>query len=188
MINKDSLLNTFLNSTDSKGIFKHILNKPLNINGYILKNRIGVNYLELWYPNNNCVMDNPDYILIYSQELLDINYSSILIGGLGLGTQAYVSQDFAQVDVIEIDQNIIDINNQLGYLNENVNIINDDILTYTPTKTYDIIVLDIWWCEGLTEELTDTLTTKYLPFVNEGGFLYFPINLGVLSSKVKILK
>jgi hypothetical protein len=47
--------------------------------------------------------------------------------------------------------------------------------------------LDIWW-EGLTEELTDTLTTKYLPFVNEGGFLYFPINLGVLSNKIKILK
>jgi protein-L-isoaspartate O-methyltransferase len=132
-------------------------------------------------------MDNPDYILIYSQELLDVEYDSILIGGLGLGTQAYVSQDFAQVDVVEIDQNVIDINNELGYLNSNVNIINDDILTYTPTKTYDIIVLDIWW-EGLTEELTDTLTTKYLPFVNEGGFLYFPINLGVLSSKVKILK
>ena len=187
MINKDNLLNTFLYSNNSKGIFGHILNESLDINGYILKNRTGVNYLELWYPNNDCIMDNPDYILVYSQELLDINYSSILIGGLGLGIQAYVSQDFAQVDVVEIDQNVIDINNQLGYLNENVNIINDDILTFTPTKTYDIIVLDIWW-EELTEELTDTLTTKYLPFVNEGGFLYFPINLGVLSNKVKILK
>lgn len=188
MINKDSLLNTFLYSTDSKGIFKHIINEPLNVNGYILKNRAGINYLELWYPNNNCVMDNPDYILIYSQELLDIEYDSILIGGLGLGTQAYVSQDFAQVDVIEIDQNIIDINNQLGYLNENVNIIHDDIFTFPLEKTYDIIVLDIWWMNELTEEITDTLITKYLPFVNEGGFLYFPINLGVLSNKVKILK
>jgi predicted membrane-bound spermidine synthase len=133
------------------------------------------------------MVDSPDYITIYSKELLDINFNSILILGLGLGVQPYVCQDFAQVDVVEIDQNVIDINNQLGFLNENVNIIKDDVFTFTPTKTYDIIVFDIIW-NPLTEELTNTLTTKYLPFVNEGGFLYIPINASCESCIKKILK
>ena len=179
MINKQNLLNKL---TTAQGIFNHILNEPVNNNGYILKNRSGIGYLELWYPDNKCIMDNPDYITIYSQELLDIEYTSILIGGLGLGTQAYVSQDFSQVDVIENDQNVIDINNQLGYLNNNVNLILDDISTYTPTKTYDIVVLDIWW-EAPSMSIIESLTTKYLPFVNQGGFLYFPVSNFVVNKQ-----
>ena len=187
MINKQFLIDK-INSNPIEGLYNKTIDEPIDYNGYILKNRPGTTYTELHYPDGKFIMDNTDYITNYSQELLDINYSSILIGGLGLGTQAYVSQDFAQVDVIEIDQNIIDINNQLGYLNENVNIIHDDIFTFPVEKTYDIIVLDIWWMNELTEEITDTLTTKYLPFVNEGGFLYIPINKGVIDNKVKILK
>jgi hypothetical protein len=40
----------------------------------------------------------------------------------------------------------------------------------------------------LTEELSNQLIEKYLPFVNEGGFLYIPINARVLDNKVKMIK
>ena len=132
-------------------------------------------------------MDNPDYIINYSEELLDVEYDSILIAGLGLGTQAYVSQDFAQVDVIEFDQNIIDINKQLGYLNENINIINDDIFTFSTEKIYDIIVLDIWWSSP-GEEISNQLIEKFLPNLEVGGFIYIPVNIDELSDKVVIIK
>jgi NAD(P)-dependent dehydrogenase (short-subunit alcohol dehydrogenase family) len=32
------------------------------------------------------------------------------------------------------------------------------------------------------------LTQKLLPFINEGGFLYIPINKGVIDNKVVIVK
>lgn len=186
MINKQFLIDK-VNSSPLEGLYNITIDEPINYNGYILKNRPGTTYTTLYYPYNKVIIDNADYITIYSKELLDIEFDSLLIAGLGLGVQPYVCQEFAQIDVIEIDQNVIDINNQLGYLNENVNIIKDDILIYDPIKTYDIIILDIWW-EAPTEELTDILISKYLPFVNEGGFLYFPINLDTLIDKTKISK
>jgi hypothetical protein len=184
MINKQYLIDK-LNS--GSGIFNHVTDEIHPVEGYKLKNRDGIGYLELWYPDGKCIMDNPDYITSYSEELLDVEYDSILIAGLGLGIQAYVSQDFAQVDVIEFDQNIIDINKQLDYLNENVNIINDDIFTFSTEKIYDIIVLDIWWSSP-GEEISNQLIEKFLPNLEVGGFIYIPVNIDELSDKVVIIK
>lgn len=186
MINKQFLIDK-VNSKPIEGLYNKTIDEPINYNGYILKNRPGTTYTELHYPDGKFIMDNADYITNYSKELLDIDFNSILILGLGLGIQPYVCQDFAQVDVLEIDQNVIDINNELGYLNENVNIIKDDVFTYTPTKTYDIIVFDVIW-NPLTEELTNQLVIQYLPFINEGGFLYIPVNKDISDDKTKILK
>jgi protein-L-isoaspartate O-methyltransferase len=184
MINKQNLLDK-LNSAN--GIFNHVTDEINPIEGYTLRNRNGLTYLELWYPDGTFIMDNPDYITSYSEELLDVEYDSILIAGLGLGVQAYISQDFAQVDVIEFDQNIIDINKQLGYLNENVNIIKDDIFTFSTEKIYDVIVLDIWW-KAPGEEISNQLIEKFLPHVNVGGFIYIPINKGEIDEKVITIK
>jgi protein-L-isoaspartate O-methyltransferase len=184
MINKQLLLDKHI---ASEGLFNLTIDEYSPIEGYTLKNREGLSYLQLWFPDGKYMMDSPDYITKYSEELLDIEFNSILVLGLGLGVQPYVCQDFAQVDVLEIDQNVVDINNQLGFLNENVNIIMGDVFTYTPTKTYDVIVFDIIWTP-LSEELSNQLIDQYLPFVNEGGFLYIPINKGVIDNKVKILK
>ena len=172
MINKQILLDRL---KAGQGTFNLTLEEHSPIEGYVLKNRPSLTYLELHYPDGKIMMDSPDYITTYSKELLDVEYNSILIAGLGLGVQAYVSQDFAQVDVLEIDQNIIDINNQLGYLNENVTIIKDDVFTFSTEKTYDVIVLDIWW-KAPSEDIINTLTDKYLPHINPGGFLYIPLS------------
>jgi 16S rRNA A1518/A1519 N6-dimethyltransferase RsmA/KsgA/DIM1 with predicted DNA glycosylase/AP lyase activity len=107
------------------------------------------------------------------------------VGGLGTGNIPYVCQNFAQVDVIENDQNIIDITSQLNHLGENVNIINGDIFTFEPTKTYDIIVMDIWY-NSIPEDITENIISKYLPCLNEGGFLYLPLNQYDNPTKVKI--
>lgn len=170
------------------GTFGISLSNDLIKNGYTITKNPNFNHLFMINPKGELVStDNPNYILGYAPELLDVEFDSILVGGLGLGVMPYVSQDFAQVDVVEINQDIIDLAKQLGHLNENVNIIHDDILTFSIEKTYDIIVLDIWY-DALTEELSNQLIEKYLPFINKGGFLYIPINYGVLEDKIVIVK
>lgn len=173
---------------DILGTFGITLSEDLVKNGYVITKNPNFNHLFMLNPEGELVsVDNPYYILEFSSELLNVEYDSILVGGLGLGLIPYVSQDFAQVDVVEINQDVIDLAKQLGHLNENVNIIKDDIFTFSVEKTYDIIVLDIWY-EALTEELSNELIDKFLPFVNEGGFLYIPINYGVLEDKIIIVK
>lgn len=187
MINKQILLDKQIKN-NIQGIFGITLSEEINLNGFSIKNKPGVNYVELKVlPTKTLSVDSPDYITSYCSELLDIEFDSILVGGLGLGVIPYVCQDFAQVDVVENNQDIINITSQLNHLGENVNIINDDIFTFEPTKTYDIIVMDIWY-EQIQEETTETIISKYLPFVNEGGFLYLPLNYINNPNKIKILK
>ncbi len=186
MINK-TILEEKLNNT-YKGIITTESDLPIQLNGYEIRNNKGGIYLGL-YGSDNFVFttDEVNYILEYSKELLDIEFNSILIGGLGLGVMPYVCQDFAQIDVIEINQDIINIANQLNHLNENVNIIQGDFTTFIPTTTYDIIITDIWY-QGLTEEQNTLIIDHYLPYLNEGGFLYNPINIYGDTSKIKIFK
>lgn len=187
MINKQILLDKQV-TNNIQGIFGITLPEEINLNGYCIKNKNTINYLELCNPDNKILsLDSPDYILEYTPELLDIEFNSILIGGLGIGVIPYVCQDFAQVDVVENDQNVIDITTQVGHLNNNVNIINGDIFTFEPTKTYDIILIDTIY-DSIPENITDSIIEKYLPFVNEGGFLYLPLNFVNNPTKIKILK
>jgi hypothetical protein len=187
MINISNLQNKIV-PNDILGVFGITLSEDLVKNGYVITKNLNFNHLFMLNPEGELVStDNPNYILGYSSELLDVEFDSILIGGLGLGVMSYVCQDFAQVDVVEINQDVIDLATQLGHLNENVNIIHDDIFTFSVEKTYDIIVLDIWY-EALSEETITLLEEKYIPFINEGGFLYIPINKGVIDNKVVIVK
>lgn len=186
MINKESIQSKMTNNLT--GLFDVELTQDIILNGYSIKKYNNVNYIGLYNPEGKVMtVDAPDYIIEYAPELLDVEFNSILIGGLGIGVIPYVVQDFAEVDVIENDENIIDIVKSLNHLNENVNIIKDNIFTFTASKTYDVIVLDIWY-DALTEDLSNQLIEKYLPFVNEGGFLYIPINARVLDNKVKMIK
>lgn len=187
MINIQNLKDKLVDN-DILGVLGITLSEDLVNNGYAISKNPNFNHLFMFNPDGELVStDNPNYILGYSTEILDVEFNSILIAGLGLGVMPYVCQDFAQVDVVEINQDVIDLSKQLGHLNDNVNIIHDDILTFSVEKTYDIIVLDIWY-NALTEELSNQLIEKYMPFINEGGFLYIPINKGVIDDKVVITK
>jgi len=186
MINKQLIQSKMSNNLS--GLFDVELTQDILLNGYSIKKYNNINYIGLYNPAGKVMtVDAPDYIIEFAPELLDVEFNSMLIGGLGIGVIPYVVQDFAEVDVIENDQNIINIVAQLDHLNENVNVINNDIFTFDIEKTYDVIVLDIWY-EPLTETLSNQLIEKYLPLVNEGGFLYIPINARALDNKVKIIK
>jgi len=126
--------------------------------------------------------DNLVLITGYAPEILNKEFSSILIAGLGLGTMPYICKNNSScsvVDVVEINQEVIDLVTSIGHLND-INIINDDIFTYEPTVTYDIILLDIWDCEDCNENLQTNITTlvnKYKPYLNTNGFIYTPVNI-----------
>jgi spermidine synthase len=187
MINKQILLDKLIKN-NIQGIFGINLSEEITLNSYSIKNRRGINYIELRNSDNKLLaIDSPDYITEFCPELLDIEFNSILVGGLGSGNIPYVCQNFAQVDVIENDQNIIDIVSQLNHLGENVNVINGDIFTFEPTKTYDVIVMDIWY-NSIPVEVTEEIINKYLPCLNEGGFLYLPLNIVDNPTKIKINK
>jgi spermidine synthase len=187
MINISNLQNKIV-PNDILGVFGITLSEDLVKNGYVITKNPRFNHLFMLNPEGDVLsIDNPYYILQYSSELLNVEFDSILVAGLGLGVMPYICQDFAQVDVVEINQDVIDLATQLGHLNENVNIIHDDILTFSVEKTYDIVVIDTFY-EALSNEMISLLEEKYMPFINEGGFLYIPRNKGVIEDKVKILK
>jgi hypothetical protein len=172
MINKQLLLDN-----QTEGVFGKSLTSVIEKNGYKIQMNNDFNYLELINPDGKLLLDDvPNYITEFTPELLDREFTSILIGGLGIGVIPYVVQDFCTtIDVIEINTDIIDINKELDALGSNVNIIEGDVYTFQPTKMYDIVVMDIWW-RKINDDIINTLNSMYLPFVNEGGFIYYPIN------------
>ena len=176
MINQNLINNL---PEDSGFLYSHI-STPIQTNNYrVVKGPISGCW-EL-YSNTDVNMicnDSEIYINEYAKNIKNLNFSSILFGGLGLGVLPFLCQDSTTtVDVIENDQEIISLTTGIGHLNSNVNIINDDIFNYNPTKTYDVILIDIWSIADLSvinPQIT-TLTQKYTSSLNEGGMLYFPI-------------
>jgi hypothetical protein len=176
MIEKQFLLNKLVDN-NIKGLIYKVLDSPIERGNYKVQNSECLNYLELRDGDNKILLDDlAHYITEFTPELLDKEFTSILIGGLGLGIIPLAVQNFCTtVDVIENSTDIIEINTELDVLNSNVSVIEGDIFTFQPTKTYDVIVMDIWYRPTTVEEV-ETLNSIYLPFVNEGGFLYYPIN------------
>jgi hypothetical protein len=169
-----------------RGLFETINELPKTSGDYSIEKHPRMNFLVLRNSVANLGTDQPVYITGHIPEILDVEFDSILIVGLGLGVIPYVVQDFCSVvDVVELQPDVISCVNQLGHLNSKVNLIQGEISTYTPARNYDVILLDIWYTE-ITEELTDQLIEKYSPHLNAGGFLYIPINAGSIEDKVKI--
>jgi hypothetical protein len=176
------------------------------LNSYINEPKYSENYQIVQYPKRNywalTTRTNNDFYsesnIIYSEdilaniniqckELLNINFDSILVIGLGIGIIPHVvkyKSTCSTVDVLEVNQEIIDLIKPVGYL-EGVNIINGNVFNYTPIKNYDIILLDIWQCDcdPLLSTQLPTLVNKYLPYLNTGGFVYAPINANLGETK-----
>ena len=151
---------------------------------------INVNYesgedkLVMTFPGyyNKWVDDLENYATNYGNVVLG-SYDSVLIAGLGLGVMPYYIQENKEcsiIDVVEINEDVIEAVNQLGHLSSSVNLIEDDILTYIPTRNYDLIILDIWWdgiyCQDDRDAQSPLMVTKYLEYLNEGGKVSTPIN------------
>jgi len=124
-----------------------------------------------------------DYSKFIEDEFLDglygKSFNSILCCGLGLGVAPYLVQPFCDtIDVVEIDQDCIDLIQSAGFLQPKVNIVCGNIFNYTPTKSYDFILLDIWQdTKGNYKTERQTLGTNLTPFLNQGGTLYNPLDI-----------
>lgn len=123
-----------------------------------------------------------DYSKFIEDEFLDglygKNFNSILCCGLGLGVAPYLVQPFCDIiDVVEIDQDCIDLIKSAGFLLPKVNIICGNIFNYTPTRSYDFILIDIWQdTKGNYQTERQTLGTNLTPFLNQGGTLFNPLD------------
>ena len=106
----------------------------------------------------------------------DFTYDKVLIGGLGLGLIAEylkTEKNCSVIDVVENNQELIDY---VDYLESPINIIKGDALTYTPSKKYDLILIDLWWnIDDITQEIQDNIKNNYNSHLESGGKIVLPI-------------
>lgn len=113
-----------------------------------------------------------------------LELSSCLIAGLGELEliPKWIKQEYPNciLDIVEVDRNkksVLD-----------VNIIYESIFHYKPQRKYDVIIMDIWYAgtPGYREEI-EFLKTKYFSYLNEGGFMSFPmIDMHTIYSYVEL--
>jgi len=122
--------------------------------------------------------DTIDYIIGYCHRLNNLEFDSILVGGFGLGIIPYYVENHKNatiIDSVEINPNVIQATSQLNHLTK-TNVFNDDFYTYEPTKTYDLILVDLWWLtDNNFSTQKENLITKYSQYLNPNGKIYFPI-------------
>lgn len=161
------------------GFLSDFINEEIHKNGYsIIKNSRGNwRLIETRKKYNNIHNeDEKQFITNYACKLLEKNFDSILISGLGLGIIPFVCQNYTKtIDVVEIDSEIIQIVSDLKYLGDTVNIINSDIYDFTPDRKYDLILFDHWLTYGPKNEI-EKLCDKFLDYLNVNGTFYIPIN------------
>lgn len=179
--------------SENKGLLFNTITNPITTQSFKLRKFQSV---PRWVLSNNVEDlrsidtviysdDHISYLTEYCKELMTVDFDSILIAGLGIGIIPYIMKDNCSVvDVVEINSEMINLIEGLNYLG-NTNIINENIFDFTPTKNYDIILLDIWTCDcypSLSSEL-NTLVQKYLPYLNTNGFVYVPLNFSFGQTK-----
>lgn len=107
-----------------------------------------------------------------------ISYNSVLIGGLGIGFLPYwISQntDCNVIDVIEKNNELASWVQSNNHLDPNINIIVSDIYNYSTSKTYDLILMDLWWGKDFEniDENQPKLVDQFSDNVNQNGCIYF---------------
>ena len=97
----------------------------------------------------------------------------------------YVASKCDIIDTVEINNELIATVKNMGYLNPKINIMGGNIYTHETDKTYDLIIFDLWWHHDGPEYLSQkhNLIQKYMNNLNEGGYLYFPIDPITLYKK-----
>lgn len=138
--------------------------------------------IHLQFTSGEYIDDSEGYIGFF-KKLPILSFDSILVGGLGLGTlPQYIATETScsVIDVVENNSALVDALTGMSVLDPKINIDKGDIYTYTPSKTYDLIVFDLWWETTETEEVhfhdvIDSILLRYNAYLNPGGNIYFPI-------------
>ena len=135
---------------------------------------------DKWIENNNhygkvflgdceaCIKIN----LLYK----DFTFDKILIGGLGLGLVAEYAKSVKNCSVIDVVENNQELIDYVDYLESPITIIKGDALSYTPSKKYDLILIDLWWKEeDVTQEIQDTIKNNYSSHLETNGKILIPL-------------
>jgi len=106
----------------------------------------------------------------------DFTYDKVLVLGLGLGLipeTLKVEKECSVVDVVDNNKELIDY---VNFIDESINVIEHDAFTYTPTKKYDLILVDLWWGhEDITEEILNNIEKNYKTHLEDNGRILIPI-------------
>ena len=126
-----------------------------------------------------------NYVSVLTKSIANLEFDSVLMSGLGIGVLAeWCAKDkgASVVDVVEIDSYLVAAVQDMNYLNPIVNVIEGNIYTYTPTKTYDIIIFDHWFFpdKDYTSQ-KESLTSHFLPHLNTGGLIFYAVNNEIIS-------
>lgn len=106
----------------------------------------------------------------------DFTFDKILIAGLGLGLVPNYAKVVKNCSVIDVIENNSELISYVDYLDDSINIIEDDAFNYTPNKTYDLILFDLWWNESdITEEIQNSIREKYSSHLSEEGKIIIPL-------------
>ena len=106
----------------------------------------------------------------------DFTFDKILIAGLGLGLVPNYAKVVKNCSVIDVIENNSELISYVDYLDDSINIIEDDAFNYTPDKTYDLILFDLWWNElDITEEIQNSIREKYSSHLSEEGKILIPL-------------
>lgn len=126
--------------------------------------------------HGNGIEDSDEYVTRFCKEILNIKYNSVLLLGGAIGIVAqYIADntDCNIIDVVELEQEVVDWVNNEGYLDKKINYVQGDAFTFTPKRTYDLIIMDMWWDRNITIVDEPKLVALYEDYV--GSYLYIPI-------------
>ena len=106
----------------------------------------------------------------------DANWGDILYLGLHIGVvpdYIYKNKSVSSLDVIEGNDELI---SYVTWIDNNINIINHNPWNYQPSKTYDIIICDLWAeTDDITQDNKTNLVNNYNSHLKNGGKIIIPI-------------
>tara|TARA_R100000900_G_scaffold42764_4_gene34945 strand:+ start:2231 stop:2794 length:564 start_codon:yes stop_codon:yes gene_type:complete len=109
-------------------------------------------------------------------------WGDILYLGLHLGVTPdyiYNNKSVNSIDVIEGNTELV---NYVDWINSNINVINHNPWNYTPNKTYDIIICDLWAePDDITQDNKTNLVNNYSSHLKTGGKIIIPISGETIS-------
>lgn len=128
------------------------------------------------------INDDDNYITKLCPQLISASFDDILIGGLNLGLIPFYLQNnssYSSMTVVESNLDIINCVEDYDHLNPDIVILHEDFKTYTPSGSFDLIVIDLHWGhpykEPNWESEIEELKTKYIPYLKEQGTLLVPL-------------
>lgn len=175
----DMVDNYLIENFQDKSLLSEFIESEIETKNFLVTKQIKKNFWSLINKNEPYYkilsIDTVDMVINFANKLMNIDFNSILITGLGLGIIPFICQNKTEiVDVLEVDLEIIELVKKIGHLKENVKIYNEDIKKFSTDKKYDVILFDHWMSFAPQSEMFD-LEKKFSDNLNNNGIFTFPI-------------